>query len=486
MADVMAIPGENNRMPRWQTIILSVCSFMFALYVAAPPPFFSADAANYIYAGHSWSIGHIDTTAYKIGSRIYVVAAYFFPQMLLGISIDTLSLTLAALAFLTFLIISFWAGAIVDRRFRFIVALTAIFIASLWIEWDRPLTENVFAPLAFASLFLFDLSRNATKFASRLACLTACTALCALAYGVRPEAVFLFMAFWVTSALSQMNKSRRKVIALSTMVFVFATIGTLPSIMFPAFTGQPMPYQIKEYFLFYRSVAYLGDRSYGPASEELYQYVPHQRLGQLEKHQVLPAGLGEAIVIKGPEYASRLYGKAGFETLKADPAGVAMDTLASFGSYLFSPYFRLRLETDSTYAERWQKMESWLAQRDVRRDQRAWFEGPAPWRFSELVSNRLAVAPALEVFGNIPPVRLLVPPLFITVLMVATLLVSCRRRDFWNSAVVSCLYFLSAVTLASFSQGFLERYWSNASLISSVACLICLASPMANRSEKPI
>jgi hypothetical protein len=456
---------------------------MLALYVAAPPPFFSPDAANYIYAGHSWSVGHVDTTAYKIGSRIYVVAVYFFPQMLLGVSIDTLSLTLAALAFLTFLIISVWVGSIVDKRFRFIVALAAIVIASIWIEWDRPLTENVFAPLAFASLLLFDLSRKATNFASILACLTACAALCALAYGVRPEAVFLFMALWVTNALSQMIDGLRKVIALSIMIFVFATIGTLPSIIFPAFTGKPMPYQIKEYFLFYRSVAYFGDRSYGPASEELYQYVPHRRLGQLEKHQVLPAGLGEAIVIRGPEYASRLYGKAGFETLKADPAGVAMDTLASFGWYLFSPSIRLRLETDSTYAERWQKMENWLALRDVRRDQRAWFEGPAPWRFSELVSNRLAVAPALEVFGKIPPVRLLVPPLLITVLMVTTLLVSYRRRDFCNSSVVSCLYFLSAVALASFSQGFLERYWSNASLISSVACLICLASPIANRAQ---
>lgn len=461
-------------MPKWQLIALIAVSFFLALHAAAPPPFFSSDAANYIYAGHSWSIGQVDTTAYKIGSRIYVVAAYFLPQMLLGVSIDTLSLTLAALAFLTFLIIFAWVRAVVAKRFRFSVVLAAIVMASFWIEWDRPLTENLFAPLAFASLLSFDLSRKATNFARRVTLLTACAAFCSLAYGVRPEAVFLFSALWVASALSRMDDGRRKAIALSTMVLVFATMGTLPTFTFLAFTGKPMPYQIKEYFLFYRSVAYLGELSYGPASEELYNFVPRQQLSYLEKHEILPAGLGQAIVIKGPEYASRLYGEAGLETLRADPAGVAIDTLASFGSYLFSPSVRFRLQTDKTFDEKWQEMERWLAERDVRRDKRAWFEGPAPWRFSELLSNRLAVAPAVEVFGHIPPVRLLMPPLVITILMSVTLLISYRRRDLGNSAVAACLYFLAAVALASFSQGFLVRYWANASLVSAIACFIYL------------
>eukprot|EP01036_Dinobryon_divergens_P016527 gene16527-22413_t len=121
-------------------------------------------------------------------------------------------------------------------------------------------------------------------------------------------------------------------------------------------------------------------------------------------------------------------------------------------------------------------MERWLAERDIRRDKRAWFEGPAPWHFSELLSKRLAVAPALEVFGKIPPVRLLVPPLAITIVMAVTLLISYRRRDLGNSAVAACLYFLAAVALASFSQGFLLRYWANASLVSAIACLIYLSA----------
>ena len=483
MSNTDATTTDHQRLALRQWAILLLASLLLAMYAAAPPPFFSPDSANYIYAGHSWSVGQVDTTANKIGSRIYVVAAYFLPQAAVGISIDTISVTLAFLAFLTFLIILAWVRVSVVPRFRLSVSLIAVVLASVWIEWDRALTENLFAPLAFGSLLTFELSRKAEKTAPKVGFLALTATICGVAYGVRPEALFLAAAFCLTAAFAYWRDRQTLVTALPVMMLLFGALTTVPGIAFESFTGKPMPYQIKEYFLFYRSVAYEGDRSYGPASQELFNFVEPARLADLEKHQIMPAGLGEAIVRKGPKYASKLYGQAGIETLRANMAGVAADTISSFIYYLFSPTVRFRLESEKTFKNRWQEMESWLADRDHRRARRAWFEGPAPWHFSQLLDQRLAVAPALEVFGRVPAVRVLVPPVLVTLLMVATMIVAVRRRDLGNAAIAACLFFLAAVAIASFSQGFLVRYWANASLISTVACFVYLTSSSGRRDR---
>lgn len=481
MSDAAKSLVDARRTPAWQGLILLVASIVLALYVAAPPPFFSPDAANYIYAGHSWSVGQVDTTAHKIGSRVYVVAAYFFPQKVLGVSIDTLSVTLATLALLTFVIVLAWVRLVVSVRSRFWVGLATIFMAAFWMEWDRALTENLFAPLAFSSLLAFDLSRGVTSPAATVALLAASAAVCGIAFGVRPEALFLFASLWLAVAVCFWGQLKLLTMALTAMVLLFATLATLPPVAFHAFSGKQMPYQIKEYFLFYRSVAYFGDRTYGPASAELHSFVKPERLATLAEHEILPVGLAQAIGLKGPEYASKLYGKAGVETLRADFSGVAADTVASFGSYLFSTSGRFRLETARSFEERSHAMEAWLAERDELISRRPRFEGPAPWRFSQMISSRLPIAPGLEFFGRLPPVRIIAPPILVTVLMVVTLLVSFRRRDFGNTAAAACMFFVASIALASFSQGFLLRYWTNASLVCAIACIVYLV----RRSDSP-
>ncbi|MCD1264559.1 hypothetical protein B5M44_24125 [Shinella sumterensis] len=468
-------------------LLLTAFSAVLALWSAASPPAFSPDAANYLHAGHSWSIGQVDTVAYKIGSRIYVVLAYYLPQLVFGVTIDTITITLAGFALLTFFTISAWCYATLERPGAFWVSLALILVAAVWIEWDRPLTENIFTPLALASLGMFDVAQRRETGGQAVAWMLAASACCGLTFGVRPESLFLFCGMLAATGLSYRHKrfSRSGASALvAGMITVYAATCIIPPVVFKGFTGKELPYQIKEYFLFYRPVAFFGDAAFGPASRELAGKVQADRLGTLPKEEVMVSGIGQSIVIDGPEYASKLYGRVGIETLKAVPMEVTQDVAASLLRYLFSPSTRFKVGDGKTYDQRMQDAKKWLIERDHRRERRAYFEGPNPFNLTTFTDNRLSLSPVIDAFGRLPPIKFSPPPAGVTLFFCVVTVLAWRWGKLRSPYTASILFFGMSIALAAFSQGFIMRYWQSASLLAVIAATMLIAQHMSKKRLK--
>lgn len=449
--------------------LIVISLLCLTLLVASEPPIMGKDAQYYWQSGSLWAHGKVSYAGSHIGSRVFAVLYYYCFQWTFGQSIDTVSLAMATL-FLVFGISIIWLcyETLKTEFIRVSMALVLMLTGLLWIDWRRPQTEPFIVILAIVVLALTQRATRASTQVQQIALLAVISLLCGMGLGFRTEALILFAAVLVVWLFAELLKGKvsRGLLSTVVMVSLFMLGSQMPGHVFRVYTGLKLPPQLTGYFVFFKTVESFGDPNNGPASSELNRLGKELMQAAPQGFEIAPIrlGLSGAFSIYGPRYASDLYTRAGIETVKANASAVAADAVSSFTKYMWGRQLAYKVDRSSNTATL-EGTRKRLAEIDQERaEQSKWrFNGDYHWPTSTITNNRL---PVHQVLGAIqfPHIQWSLPAWVVTLLALSSIAISARtavEARFLAIAMLSCL---GSLTAAALTQGFVDRYWSAATL----------------------
>ncbi|KKC33969.1 hypothetical protein [Devosia psychrophila] len=454
----------------------SLLACIAAVIIAAIPPEFGKDSQYYVQAGHLWESGQVTYAASLIGSRVFAVLAYFLPQMLFGVSIDSIAIALSAIWLAFSIVLIIWIYLVAPKGTRLVATMVALGASLVWVPWNYPLTDQFGVIISVLALGLYDLSRQHMR--SSIWLLIASALICGLGMGFRPEPIMLFCLVVCAAVLSHpISKTfGKRALVCAAMALAFVAASMMPAVTFRLFSGQPLPAQVSGYFVFFQPVNSLGDPSFGPNSEllaNLGEEVVATR-ADLALLSRIRLGYPEAYSLQGPEFASELYAMAGIETIAHRPIETAWLLGDAVSQYLFwQPYsWDIHYSTANHREASTKKRLAAIDQGRVIDSPR--FGGDGTWPVGQLFEKRLSAVAALgPIRGiNIPQ---FVPPAWTLSLLVGFLIIfGVSRGGISDVAVIAALLFLAHICLAAFSQGYVLRYGSSASLPLLITGIVTL------------